>query len=105
MGWDTHRQALKGTGKGGKTSKGETRKIFTKDEPTNVDVNGDSEAPAADPKSQMSQADAEAQVCVDSISLVYPLVGCALLDSIIVWDWDWDWDRDRSIGLPRVLHA
>lgn len=29
---------MKGTGKGGKTNKGETRKIFTKDEPTNVDV-------------------------------------------------------------------
>eukprot|EP00903_Cladosiphon_okamuranus_P009606 g9144.t1 len=37
-------EALKGTGKGGKTSKGETRKVFTKDEPTNVDVDDSAKA-------------------------------------------------------------
>ena len=55
---------MKGTGKGGKTNKGETRKVFTKDEPTNVDVNTDATAGGGGSgEPQMNQADPEAQVC------------------------------------------
>lgn len=62
--YDAAMQALKGTGKGGKTSKGETRKVFTKDEPTNVDVDksGKASAKGSGDASGGNDVDAAAQV-------------------------------------------
>ena len=68
------RQALKGTGKGGKSSKGETRKIFTKDDPTNINMDASgTDGDDADGEAGTNQAEKDANAAAQvgkSVTLI-----------------------------------